>query len=98
MTQKGRGTRQVLGEDALNLPDPDLVTIVDTSPSWRYTFLLASAAGFDTSGRVDSLATARGVPYNALAMGSPEGYDAAVTTTRRICPVCCCWWWRVHRR
>lgn len=68
------------GDDFLNATDQvDLKTIVTTESKASSPLLLVSKPGYDASGKVDALAQELGKTgkYEALAMGSPEGYDMA---------------------
>ena len=67
----------VFGPEFLDVGEPDLSRVLDSAPDWQHSFLLTSTAGFDTSGRVEAQAQARGVSCSVIALGSPEGYEAA---------------------
>jgi dynein heavy chain 1 len=67
----------VFGPEFLYVEEPDLSRVLDSAPEWLHSFLLTSTAGFDTSGRVEALALARRVSCSVIALGSPEGYEAA---------------------
>ena len=68
---------QVLGSHFLDVADPELAAVLDHAPKWQHSFVLTSTAGFDTSGRVEALSQTRGVTCSVIALGSPEGYEAA---------------------
>ena len=50
-------------------------TLAELGPN--IPLLLVSAAGYDASGRVEDLARHTGMSLQAVAMGSPEGYEEA---------------------
>jgi len=71
---------RVLGDRFLKVPDTELSAVLDAAPPWQHTFMLAAAAGVDTHQRVEMLAQSRGVVCCVIALGSPEGYEAADKT------------------
>ena len=68
---------QVFGPQFLQVGDADLSAVLHNAPSWQHSFVLTSTAGFDTSARVEAQSQIRGLSCAVIALGSPEGYDAA---------------------
>ncbi len=70
----------VFGPDFANLPELNLVEVVEKESNCHAPLILCSKPGFDASSKVDDLAVKMGKQYKSLAMGSDEGFDMAEKT------------------
>jgi dynein heavy chain 1 len=72
-----RLVKAVLGEHFMELPVPDLRSIILDETDAHTPIIMCAVPGYDPSGQVQDLVTKLNKTCRQLALGSPEGYDLA---------------------
>jgi len=68
---------KILGDNFLDVPALNLAYVVEKESNPKSPLLFCSASGFDASYKVDNLARDLNKKYEAVAIGSSEGFEQA---------------------
>lgn len=67
--------KNLFGEKFVNIPELDLIKIIDHQSHPKSPILFCSAPGHDASSKIESLAKRLNRKYMAIAIGSSEGFE-----------------------
>ena len=67
--------KEVFDEEFVQIPELDLVKVVQEETNCKSPILFCSAPGFDASSKIESLARSLNKKFLSIAIGSSEGFE-----------------------